>query len=59
VRQAYLSLAKAHHPDRFVNVELPIEVVNYLSVMARRINAAYRALEELHQLRKQAGETTT
>jgi hypothetical protein len=57
VRQAYLSLAKAYHPDRYASVELPVEVVNYLSAMATRINAAYRALEQPHHLRKQASET--
>jgi hypothetical protein len=57
VRQAYLSLAKAYHPDRYSNVELPVEVVNYLSAMARRVNAAYRALKQPYNLRKQASET--
>ena len=45
VREAYVSLAKVYHPDRYAAVELPHEVRSYLSVMARRVNAAYEALE--------------
>jgi DnaJ domain len=44
-RTAYHSLAKIYHPDRYATAELPDEVVNYLSGMARRVNAAYAALE--------------
>lgn len=54
VRHAYHALAKAYHPDRYTNAELPTEVRDYLSVMARRINAAYAALEAPHQVKKQA-----
>ena len=42
IRQAYVRLAKAYHPDRYTTVELPEEVRAYLAVMARRINAAHR-----------------
>jgi hypothetical protein len=45
VRQAYVALAKAYHPDRYATAELPQEVRDYLSAMARRINAAHAALE--------------
>jgi hypothetical protein len=45
VRQAYFSLAKTYHPDRYATAELPGEVRDYLSAMARRINAAHAALE--------------
>lgn len=45
VRSAYLSLSKTYHPDRYANAELPAEVRTYLSTMARRVNAAYQALE--------------
>jgi len=45
VRQAYVALAKAYHPDRYAMAELPPEVQDYLSAMARRINAAHAALE--------------
>lgn len=44
-REAYLSLAKTYHPDRYATAKLPPEVRDYLAVMARRINAAYEALE--------------
>jgi len=59
VRQAYHALAKAYHPDRYSSAELPAEVRDYLSVMARRINAAYAALESPHQARKQAAAERT
>jgi DnaJ domain len=45
VRQAYLRLAKAYHPDRYASIELPEEVRDYLAAMARRINAAHAALD--------------
>ena len=45
VRQAYLRLAKAYHPDRYASVDLPGEVREYLQQMSRRVNAAYTALE--------------
>jgi len=45
IREAYVALAKAYHPDRYANVVLPPEVADYLAAMARRINAAHAALE--------------
>jgi hypothetical protein len=45
IRAAYFALAKAYHPDRYTTVELPQEVRDYLSAMARRVNAAHAALE--------------
>jgi DnaJ domain len=54
VRQAYLKLSKTYHPDLFVNIALPGEVKEYLSAKARRLNAAYRALEEPHIAAKRA-----
>ena len=45
VRAAYLELSKHYHPDRYCNADLPEEVTAYLAAMARRINAAYAALE--------------
>jgi len=45
VKNAWHRLSKAYHPDRYASAELPQEVVGYLSAMARRINAAYAALE--------------
>jgi hypothetical protein len=45
VRQAYFALAKVYHPDRYATAELPEEVREYLSAMARRINAAHAALD--------------
>lgn len=46
VREAYLQLAKAYHPDRFAGVSLPSEVTEYLGARARRINVAYAVLED-------------
>lgn len=54
VRAAYHRLAKIYHPDRYSAAELPPEVRDYLASMARRINAAYAALEVPQQVRKQA-----
>lgn len=44
VRQAYLELAKTYHPDRFARLELPKEVVEYLSAVATRVNLAFAEL---------------
>ena len=44
IREAYHGLVKKYHPDRFNNLELPPEVKDYLNAMARRVNAAYTAL---------------
>ncbi|MEQ1650983.1 MAG: J domain-containing protein [Hyphomicrobium sp.] len=54
VRQAYLQLSKIYHPDLYANVVLPAEVKDYLAAIARRLNAAYRALEAPHQAAKRA-----
>ena len=45
VRAAYVQLSKAYHPDRYSSASLPAEVADYLDSMARRVNAAYAALE--------------
>ena len=55
-RSAFHRLAKVYHPDRYATAELPDEVKTYLSTMARRINAAYAALESVHAQRKQVAE---
>ena len=43
--RAYIELARLYHPDRFEKAGLPPEVNDYLSAMARRINAAYEAVK--------------
>jgi hypothetical protein len=45
VHDAYIKLAKTYHPDRYAAADLPQEVREYLSVMARRVNAAYDACQ--------------
>ena len=52
IRQAYRKLAKSYHPDRYASAELPVEVQDYLAAMARRVNAAYAALEVPRQAAK-------
>lgn len=47
VREGYLALARAYHPDRYTGSELPPEVIEYLNAMTRRINAAYSELNML------------
>ena len=54
IRQAFVRLSKLYHPDLYANVALPGEVKDYLAAMARRINAAYHALEAPIQSEKRA-----
>jgi hypothetical protein len=54
IRQAYVAMSKTYHPDRFAGADLPKEVREYLAAIARRINAAYAALEAPHQAAKRA-----
>ena len=54
VRQAYFKLSKIYHPDLYAGATLPNEVKDYLAAMARRINAAYKALEVPQQAIKRA-----
>ena len=56
IRAAYLKLSKRYHPDRYCNSELPEEVMSYLAAMARRVNAAYAAVEAAKAPRSQPAE---
>lgn len=49
IRRAYVALAKAYHPDRYANAELPREVADYLAAMSRRVNLAFQALDQPHR----------
>lgn len=44
IRSAYVQLAKAYHPDRFLRADLPPEVAEYVSAVATRVNLAYSEL---------------
>jgi DnaJ domain len=57
VKIAYHRLAKTYHPDRYSSAELPPEVADYLAAMARRVNAAFAALEAPQLVKKQAMAT--
>ena len=46
MRQAYISLVKAYHPDRFANMDLPAEMKDYAAAMQARINMAYDQLKD-------------
>lgn len=54
IKSGWHRLAKVYHPDRYASAELPPEVVDYLDAMARRINAAYAALEATLQAPRRA-----
>jgi hypothetical protein len=47
VRQAYITMARNYHPDRFMRIDMPGEMVEYVNAMARRINHAYSELQGL------------
>jgi DnaJ domain len=47
VRAAFVKLAHQYHPDRYATSELPTEILAYLNIMIRRINAAHAELREL------------
>lgn len=57
VKSAWHRLAKVYHPDCYSSAELPAEVRDYLQAMARRVNAAYAALEAPLQATKRAAST--
>jgi DnaJ domain len=54
IKAAYHARTKIYHPDRYSTAELPPEVRDYLASMARRVNAAFAALEEPHRETKLA-----
>lgn len=45
-REAFRSLAKKYHPDRFSGMELPDEIVEYATEMFRQINNAFSMIKE-------------
>jgi DnaJ-domain-containing protein 1 len=45
VRESYLALARAYHPDRYAGVELPKEISDYVNAMQKKINIAYQTLQ--------------
>ena len=59
VKTAWHRLSKAYHPDRYASAELPVEVTDYLAAMARRVNAAFAALEGPLQASRKAAQLRT
>lgn len=59
VTAAWRRLAKTYHPDRYMQVDLPVEVREFLDAMARRINAAHAALEGSAKTAKQRPAATS
>ncbi|MCH9806311.1 MAG: J domain-containing protein [Alphaproteobacteria bacterium] len=53
IRESYHQLSKLYHPDRYANTNLPEEISNYIDTMARRINAAFSALEKPQQVKRE------
>ncbi len=47
LRKAYITKARQYHPDRFAEAGLPVEVLDYLNAMTRRVNAAYEDIGEV------------
>jgi hypothetical protein len=45
IRNAYVTLVKIYHPDRFAGLDLPPEMKDYAAAMQARINMAYQQLE--------------
>jgi DnaJ-domain-containing protein 1 len=45
IHHSYLALARQYHPDSYAALPLPAEVMEYLTGMLKRINAAYAMLE--------------
>lgn len=46
IHAAYIKGARAYHPDRFAETDLPQEIRAYIDAMARRLNAAYAELNQ-------------
>lgn len=45
-RRSFHRLSKLYHPDKFLALDPPEEILDYLKVMSQRINLAYAAIEE-------------
>jgi len=41
LHEAYVSLVRTYHPDRYAAAGLPREVTDYIAAMSKRINAAW------------------
>ncbi len=51
VQHAYHEKAKIYHPDRFQNIDLPSEVMEYIMTMSQRINLAYTEVNRHSHMR--------
>ncbi len=45
VRKSYLTLTKRYHPDQYSTVDLPEEVVQYMSGVFSQSNTAYNLIK--------------
>jgi hypothetical protein len=45
VSAAYRALARKYHPDHYIGLDAPHEVIDYVSAMFRRITLAYNELK--------------
>ncbi len=54
LRKAYIAKARAYHPDRFTDSDLPAEVLSYLNAMTRRVNAAYELIGDTIEAAKKS-----
>ena len=52
LHKAYIKQARAYHPDRFAEMELPPEVLEYINAMCRRINAAHDEISTAFEMGK-------
>ena len=56
VQHAYHEKAKLYHPDRYLNVDLPSEVLEYIMTMSQRINIAYTEVNRHNHMRSYGGQ---
>ena len=48
IHAAFVTMARNYHPDRYAASDLPREVTDYITAMAKRVNAAWDILSRNH-----------